>query len=190
MIIETIRAASTADASTIADLVNSAYRPVAGQSGWTHESNIIAGDRTNTHQVLAKILQHDATIFIGLRAAAIVGCICVDKDGADCHLGMFAVAPALQGSGAGKQLLAHAERYAIEKFKAGTLKMRVISCRTELIDFYLRRGYQRGGPVMGYPCTAATGVPKHPALTIEWLKKPANTIDCSFVAESIAGNTT
>ena len=169
--IESIRKASDADASAISSLVNAAYRPPPGQSGWTHESDIVDGERTNIEQLLAQIRQRDSVVFVGLRDAAIIACIHIDRDGPDCNLGMFAVQPALQGTGVGKQLLAYAERYALESMNAIKLTMLVVSGRTELIDFYLRRGYRRSGVTMNYPHDAQTGVPKRPDLVVECLEK-------------------
>lgn len=43
------------DASDIAALVNRAYTPVAGTSGWTHEIEWIRGSRNSKYQVIASM---------------------------------------------------------------------------------------------------------------------------------------
>jgi ribosomal protein S18 acetylase RimI-like enzyme len=80
----------------------------------------------------------------------------------------------LQGTGVGKQMLAHAEKYAREEFGSVRFIMVVVSSRPELIAFYLRRGYQRTGDLMDYPLSAGAGTPKHTGLKIETLEKPFN----------------
>jgi GNAT superfamily N-acetyltransferase len=58
---------------------------------------------------------------------------------------MFAVYPALQGSGLGKQIIAEAEHIARIEWAVREMHMTVISVREELIAFYERRGYRRPG---------------------------------------------
>lgn len=103
-----------------------------------------------------------------------VACVHIEKDGNLSHIGMLAVRPNLQGAGAGKKILAHAEDYATRHFGAEKFVMVVVSSRKELLSFYLRRGYQQTGTVMSYPLDAEAGVPKLEDLKIEVLHKMAN----------------
>lgn len=48
-----IDAATEADSAALVGLVNQAYRPTAGQEGWTHESALVDGDRIAIDQVQA-----------------------------------------------------------------------------------------------------------------------------------------
>lgn len=114
MNIETFHRASKPDAEAIAKLVNHAYRPAIGESGWTHESDLVTGSRTNVSQVVEIISKPDSVILVGLKDAEIVACVHIEKDGSNSHIGMLAVSPILQGGGMGKLMLAHAERYASE----------------------------------------------------------------------------
>lgn len=174
MSIDTFRAANESDAEAIAELVNRAYRPGSGATGWTHESELVSGNRTSAIQVVETITRPNSVILVGLKKLEIVACVHVEKEGGNCHIGMLAVNPTLQGAGAGKQILAHAERYATEVFGSEKFIMIVVSSRSELISFYLRRGYQRTGAVMDYPLSAGAGIPKDPALKIEVLEKRSN----------------
>ena len=45
-----LRQARPDDVAAIVDLVNRAYRPAAGASGWTHEAALVAGARTSAHR--------------------------------------------------------------------------------------------------------------------------------------------
>ncbi len=173
MSIDSFRTANNTDAEAIAEVVNRAYRPESGAAGWTHESDLVAGNRTSAAQIVETILRRDSVILVGLNNEKIVACAHVEKDGNSSHIGMLAVNPILQGVGAGKQMLAHAEKYASVVFGSKKFVMVVVSARAELISFYLRRGYQNTGSVMDYPLSAETGTPKTPDLTIEVLEKLA-----------------
>lgn len=176
MNIDTFRTASKPDAEAIAQLVNKAYRPETGTAGWTHESDLVSGNRTSVDQVVEVMSKPDSVILVGLKGSEIVACVHVEKDGSNSHIGMLAVNPKLQGAGAGKQMLAHAESYASENFGSQKFLIVVVSSRSELLSFYLRRGYQKTGSVMDYPLSAGAGTPKHANLKIEVLEKRYNTV--------------
>lgn len=165
------RTATTEDASAIAQLVNEAYRPEPGARGWTHEAELVAGNRTNAGQVQALIAKKSSVILLGLHDQDMVACVHLEKEGNDTHIGMLAVRPGLQGTGAGKNMLAYAEDYASHHFHAEKFVMVVVSLRKELLAFYLRRGYQQTGIVTPYPLDAEAGVPKLADLKIEVLHK-------------------
>ncbi|MHB9103197.1 MAG: GNAT family N-acetyltransferase [Sulfuricella sp.] len=165
------RTANESDATAIAELVNEAYRPELGAAGWTHESELVSGNRTTPSQVAETISRPNSVILVGLKDSGIVACVHVEKEGGNSHIGMLAVKPALQGAGAGKQMLAQAERYAHEIFGSEKFIMVVVSSRSELISFYLRRGYHQTGSVISYPPLAGAGTPKHAGLKIEVLEK-------------------
>lgn len=171
MSIDTFRTASKSEAGAIAQLVNKAYRPETGPVGWTHESALVSGNRTSAGQVAEVMSKPDSVILVGLKDSEIVACVHVGKDGTNSHIGMLAVNPELQGAGAGKQMLAHAERYASESFGSEKFIMAVVSSRSELIAFYLRRGYQKTGAVQDYPLAAGVGTPKMSGLKTAALEK-------------------
>lgn len=175
MRIDTFRTASESDAEAISQLVNKAYRPESGASGWTHESNLVSGSRTSLAQVVEIMSKPDSVILVGLKDSQIVACVHVEKDGNNSHIGMLAVNPMLQGAGAGKQILEHAERFASASFGSEKFIMVVVSSRSELISFYLRRGYQKTGTIMDYPLSAGAGIPRHDGLKIEVMEKRSNT---------------
>lgn len=171
MSIDIFRAANKLDAEVITKLVNKAYRPESGASGWTHESDLVSGSRANVDQVVDIISKPDSIIFLGIKGSEIVACIHIEKDGSNSYIGMFAVNPTLQGAGVGKQMLAYAECYASENFSSDKFIMVVVSSRSELIAFYQRRGYQKTGSIMDYPLSVGAGIPKNTGLKIEILEK-------------------
>lgn len=89
---------------------------------------------------------------------------------------MLAVNPRLQGINLGKHMLAQAEALARTRFGSKKFILVVVSARSELIAFYLRRGYQRTGGLMDYPLSAAVGTPRVADLKIERLEKCAGAI--------------
>ena len=89
---------------------------------------------------------------------------------------MLAVNPILQGAGAGKLMLAEAEKYASTVFGSEKFIMVVVSERTELVSFYLRRGYQKTGLVLDYPISAGVGIPKNPEMKVEMLEKRPSSV--------------
>ena len=174
MFIDTFRMACSPDAEAIAQLVNKAYRPEAGVSGWTHESDLVSGSRTRISQIEAILSMPDSVIIVGFKGSEIVSCVHVEKDQSHSHIGMLAVNPVLQGAGLGKQMLAQAESYASENFASEKFIMGVVTSRAELIAFYLRQGYQKTGLITDYPESAGVGIPKHAGLKVEILEKRAN----------------
>ena len=98
---------------------------------------------------------------------------------------MLAVNPVLQGVGAGKQMLALAEKYICENFGSEKYIMFVASSRSELSSFYMRRGYQKTGNIMDYPLSADFGTPLHPDLKIEVMEKRCTFTDICCEPKSV-----
>lgn len=153
-----LRIAGEADAQEIATLVNRAYRPSPQEAGWTHEANLIAGERINLSQVLS-LFHEQSTVLLLCHAAEIVACVHVQGGQSGAYIGMLATNPGMQAQGLGKQMLLHAEAYATEHLKASVFRMSVLSSRPELLAFYQRRGYVLTGEVAEYPLSAGVGLP-------------------------------
>lgn len=171
MPIDSFKIALAADAEAIASLVNQAYRPSTVVAGWTHESHLVSGVRIASGQVLDLISASDSRILLAYRQAVLIACVHLKKEGADCHIGMLAVKPDGQCAGIGKRLLAYAENHAASEWAVKAFVMAVLTARTELLDFYLRRGYQKTGKVMAYPVDAGVGTPRQDNLTLDVLVK-------------------
>ena len=172
MEIDTFRSARPDDAEAIARLVNQAFRPRTGIAGWTHEAHLVAGDRIDPARVRQIVAAEDCVLLLGMGGTEIVACVQLERAGTRVSIGMLAVAPDCQGGGLGKAMLAHAEAHAVQRWQVEKFVMRVLPARTELLAFYLRRGYRRSGEVSDYPVNAA-GVPLQPELKIETLEKNA-----------------
>ena len=160
--------ATIENAEEICNLINTAYR---GEKGWTKETNIVSGKRTNIEDVKSLLKNENSHLMMAIENTRIIACICVDRNENQAYIGSLAVEPTFQNSGIGKKVLNLAEEYAINKLGSKELVMVVISQRSELISFYERRGYKRTGEIEDYPVHLNVGTPVLEGLTIEYLKK-------------------
>jgi ribosomal protein S18 acetylase RimI-like enzyme len=167
-----IRKAELADAEAVTKLVNRAYRPEAGSEGWTHESALVSGDRIDQDKVATAI--RSSIVLVGSNERGLVGCVQVEITDRVARIGMLAVDPSLQTLGIGKLLLAHAEELAVQKFNAQVGVLVVIAARTELMEFYLRRGYSKTDELSQYPVDAGFGIPSKEAMLLTTLRKYFN----------------
>jgi ribosomal protein S18 acetylase RimI-like enzyme len=165
------RAASAGDEAIISALINSAYRGDASRVGWTTEADLLEGTRTNPEEVLGLIQADDSMMLLCLQTDQIVGCVHLQKRADAGYLGMFVVAPTLQGSGIGKQFMAAAEAYVQQQWGVSRMTMSVITLRDELIAYYERRGYRRTGQFSPFPTDLHDTRPLVDNLQFETLEK-------------------
>jgi len=166
------RAATTDDVGAIVALVHSAYRGDSSRAGWTTEADLLDGRRTDADEVLAAITAEGSEVVLAEREGALVGCCHLEQRGDRCYFGMFAVAPARQGGGVGKLVMAHAEELARQR-GCTTMEMTVIRQRGELIAFYQRRGYTDTGILSPFPYgDERFGIPRRDDLAFTLLEKP------------------
>ena len=148
----TFRIAEPADAPAVRALVERAYRGDSARAGWTHEADLLGGDRTSIEEVAAIIAAPHQFAVLAERGGAPVASVTVTDLGAGrCYLGMLAVDPAMQAGGIGRALMAEAETQAVRRFGAHVMEMTVIARRAELIAYYERRGYRRTGETRPFP---------------------------------------
>lgn len=141
-----IRRATADDVAAVVALVESAYRGDASKAGWTTEADLLDGQRTDPDEVRSVL----DDLVVAEQDGELVGCCTLIPRDGHAYFGMFAVRPGLQGGGVGSRLLAEAEKLAAEH-GAAHVEMTVISARTELIEFYLRRGYVDTGETRPFP---------------------------------------
>jgi N-acetylglutamate synthase-like GNAT family acetyltransferase len=150
------------DVSALVKLVNSAYRGDASMKGWTTEAHLLDGIRTDDESIRALITKPDSIILKYLDDEnELVGCVYLEKKERQLYLGMLSVSPLAQTNGIGKQLIIASEHYAKEH-EADRIIMTVISVRTELIEWYKRRGYSLTGETQPFPNNIKFGIPKQP----------------------------
>jgi len=139
-----ITKATVADAPELDRLVNSAYRGDSSRQGWTTEADLLDGTRTDAAAIKEMMETPGVTILKYVESGEILACVELKKEGHQLYLGMLTVKPNLQGKGIGKQLLKAAEEEAVKQ-QCASVFMTVISVRKELIDWYVRNGYQLTG---------------------------------------------
>lgn len=172
---EAIHLADASQSGAIAALVNKAYRPDANSGGWTHESDLVAGDRTSA-ELVAQQITPSSPVLVAVRNDEIIACVQVTCDASDCWIGMLATLPTEQNSGLGKRMLLAAEIYAVKNFAPTRLMMSVLSSRSELLSFYQRRGYKLTGKTTDYPLNAGVGTPLLDELHVLELSKTLSDI--------------
>jgi ribosomal protein S18 acetylase RimI-like enzyme len=132
------------DAPELNSLVNSAYRGDSSRQGWTTEADLLDGTRIDANGIAELIKTQGTTLLKYVDEDKILGCVELKKSEGKLYLGMLTVRPNLQGKGIGKALLNAAEVEAKNQ-SCTSIYMTVISVRKELIDWYMRHGYQLTG---------------------------------------------
>ncbi|RKN33942.1 GNAT family N-acetyltransferase [Micromonospora musae] len=168
----TVRIAGLADVDALVDLVESAYRGDSSRAGWTHEADLLDGQRTDRDMVTAAVTGPDSSVLVVEEGTRLVACCQLERRDDHAYFGMFAVAPSQQGGGLGRELLDVAERHAEQEWGAGEMRMTVITQRDELIAWYERRGYVRTGEITPFPYgDERFGLPRRRDLAFETLVK-------------------
>jgi ribosomal protein S18 acetylase RimI-like enzyme len=172
-----VEIALTADVNRVVGLVNDAYRGSSKKPGWTHETALITGYRTDAATVSAMLDRDDSTVLVMKHEGNVVACVALELlDNSDWYLSLLAVDPEHQKGGLGKQLMAGAERFAVER-GALRIKISVINVREALLAWYERQGYVRTGAVEPFPYDDATvGTPLRSDLALITLTKTLRPI--------------
>ena len=154
-----ISCAIPADISALTRLVNSAYR---GEGGWTHESHLLLGPRTDDRGI-DELMRDPQSMILKYtnEQDVLVGCVCLQRKGSKLYLGLLSVSPEQQGKGLGQDLLNSAVAYARE-VGCTSIRITVISVRHELIEWYERHGYKRTGEVEPFHAGEKFGIQKQP----------------------------
>ena len=143
----------------------------AARAGWTFESDLLSGPRTDLASLSAILASPTDWLLIALgEDAAPIGCVQItDKGAGTAYLGLLCIDPARQAAGLGRHLIAVAEAHAARCFATTLMEMTVIDSRTELIAWYQRRGYAPTGEVRPFP------IPLDPPLAMTVLAKALAT---------------
>ncbi|EON95976.1 putative acetyltransferase protein [Phaeoacremonium minimum UCRPA7] len=149
----TFRKAAPSDVPLLLPLIKSAYRGDASRAGWTSEADLVADDRIDEAGLLVKINAPQGAVLLAHDCAGNLAACCelLKKNSETAHFGLFAVDPARQAGGIGRQVLERAELYARDAWGVSRLEMSVIWTREELIAWYIRRGFERTGKKAPFP---------------------------------------
>jgi predicted N-acetyltransferase YhbS len=165
-----IRLATPADLPALHRVIERSYRGDDARVGWTYESDILSGPRTDI-ATLAAILESPAErLIVAVRDGAPIGCVQLsDRGSGIAYLGLLCIDPQLQAAGLGRQLIAAAEAMAATTFAANVMEMTVIDQRCGLIAYYQRRGYTLTAEKRPFP------IPLDPPLEMVVLAKSLAT---------------
>ncbi len=169
-----MRPAGPDDLARVEALVNRAYRGPTARRGWTHEADMLEGMRVEPGDLTRALgSSTTTTVLLGFNdERALIGCVMAAlEDGGVVEIGMLSVEPALQAKGVGRALLEGAEQ-AGAAMGAATARLHVIAQRTELVAWYLRRGYHHTGGRAPFPEDANAGRPLRGGLEFLTLEKP------------------
>lgn len=172
------RIATHDDVEVVERLVQYAFRGgKTSAKSWTGEEHLVRGPRITVEE-LHKIV--DAVEHVILLAELgngnekqLVGCIQVTQEGDHAHIGMLAVDPDVQSVGAGKFLMSWAERHAADEFKSKDMIGEVVSGRPELMDWYMRLGYEQTGETAPFNPPGVTALVE--GLHFIKIRKPLNS---------------
>lgn len=152
-----LRPALATDIPALTVLINRCY---LFEEGWTNESALVGGIRTNQNEIQFVIEDDSQRLFVCLQhngehdeneTGELLGCINIAMHDDGAYIGFFAVSPDLQGSGVGSIMLEKAEilaqgylseQQASEKsVDVKPIKMLVLHGRDKMLAYYQRRGY-------------------------------------------------
>lgn len=144
------RLASLADVARVEQLVQHAFRGGKQTKSWTGEEHLVRGPRITQdrlREIIGAADQKLLLVEIDVDGKPyIIGCIHVSKVSDDTsHVAMLAVDPDTQSTGAGKFLMQWSEQIAREEFGSRRMVGMVVSGREELMDWYVRFGYEKTG---------------------------------------------
>lgn len=146
----TIRPATPADIPAVRALVESAYRGDDARQGWTHEADLLGGQRIDEEGLAELIADPKHRLLLGFEGDRLVATVNVSRDTVYAHLGLLSVDPRLQAGGYGRRMIAAAEDEA-RAMGCRMIEMDVIRQRTELVAYYMRRGYASTGERRAFP---------------------------------------
>ena len=167
------RIAMDSDIAALHNLIEKAYRGETAKQGWTHEADLLGGQRTDSKALQEIIDDPEQVILMAMAAENMQGCVQLSRLANGCaYLGMLTVDPALQAAGLGKAILTESEHHVRQHWQSRAMEMSVIKQREELIAYYERRGYVRTGEQRPFPLDDPRfGLPKTDALEFTVLRK-------------------
>ncbi len=168
-----LESASHEDLPALHALIESAYRGDSARRGWSHEADLLKGQRTDLAALEAMIADQAQHLLVLRDHDELRACVALtDRSDGLAYLGMLTVDPARQSAGLGRLILAAAEDHAADHFAATRIEMTVIAQRAELIAWYERRGYAQTGERRPFPAhDPRFGLPQRDDLEFVVLKR-------------------
>ena len=147
-----VRIAVPADLPKLHPVIERAYRGDSARQGWTHEADLLSGERIGAAALEAMFDDPGHLLLIAEQGDVAVGCVSLTVRGDGLvYLGLLCVDPTLQAGGIGKTIIVAAEKFSRDALDADRIEMTVIDKRVELIAYYERRGFVRTGEQRPFP---------------------------------------
>jgi len=144
--------ATSVDLPALHALIESAYRGDSARAGWSHEADLLDGERTDIAELTALLANPAQRLLKFEDGERPVACVALTDEGDGLtYLGMLTVDPARQSTGLGRMMLTAAEDHARTELDARRVEMTVIGLREELIAWYQRCGYRLTGERRPFP---------------------------------------
>ena len=165
--------ASREDLPALHALIESAYRGESARAGWSHEADLLEGQRTDIAALDEALGDPSQQLLVLRDGDRLRACVSLSRrDDALAYLGLLTVDPRQQATGVGRIVLAAAEDHARAEFGADRIEMTVIRQRRELIAWYQRRGYALSGESRPFPSDDPRfGIPKQNDLEFVVMEK-------------------
>lgn len=157
------------DISELVDLVETCYRGEDSRKGWTTEIDLIGGTRVTPTMMHEDLEKPGVVILKYVDNGKIIGCAYTERQDDKLFTGMLCVRPDLQAAGLGKKIMKVVEDMARD-LKLEHVSICVVSRRTELVQWYERRGFVKTGKIIPFPVRDGFGDPKVDIELIEMLK--------------------
>ncbi len=166
--------ATAADLPSLHALIESAYRGDSARAGWSHEADLLDGQRTDLAELERMLVDRAQCVLVLRDGEGIAACVALaDKGASLAYLGLLTIDPPRQATGLGRLVLAAAEDHAVERFGANRIEMTVIAQREELIAWYERRGYALTGERRPFPSADPRfGLPRRTDLEFVVMERP------------------
>lgn len=164
--------AGAADLPHIHEFVERGYRGDSARAGWTHEADLLGGQRTDFEELRLILDDPMRTMLLGRIDGELAACIALQNKGDGLYyFGMLTIDPVRQGQGLGKVMLTAAEDH-VRSLGAARMEAQVIRQREELIAWYERRGYVLTGETRPFPLDDPRfGLPKRDDLEFIVMEK-------------------
>jgi ribosomal protein S18 acetylase RimI-like enzyme len=172
------RNATLSDVPALSALVELTYRSESSRESWTTEADLFTGTRTNEAEIAKLVSSPRSAVLVGELDGRVVACCHLADRDDHTYVGMFAVDPSLQARGVGRQVLSEAERVAVQDWDAREMRMTVITTRTALLDWYVRRGYTMTDDVHPMPAEHAASARPGIELSLVTLTKHIAVAEC------------
>ncbi len=144
--------ATSADIKDLEEVVNLAYRGGKASVPWKNENHLVKGPRITTDELTKHLSAKGSTILLirDKKNATLAGCVHIEINEQEAHIGMLTVHPEYQNLGLGKKLLNLAGDFAKNDMHCKIAKMCVLGGREELLAWYKKMGYELTGESMPF----------------------------------------